>query len=138
MPKCWIVKSSPTGFVSFNLDKQAMAEIASRFDVPKLLKKLAEEGAIPSATEKLDNLLFYKGKGCNQCGNSGYKGRMGIYEVLEITEEISKMVMRKASSEEIMKEATNKNGMLTLLQDGFIKAKNGITTLEEIFRVTQE
>jgi type IV pilus assembly protein PilB len=123
--------------ISYNLDKKALADIEKHFDIGALIKKFSDEGIIDSK-EKISNLKFYKGKGCNQCGSNGYKGRIGIYEVLEITESIAQLVMRKASSDEIMQEATEKNNMMPLLQDGFVKAKNGITTLEEVFRVTQE
>ena len=85
----------------------------------------------------IESLLFYKGKGCKQCNSTGYKGRIGIFEVLEITKEISAMIVDKESSAKIEENAIA-NGMLTMIQDGFIKAKNGQTSIEEILRATQE
>ena len=79
---------------------------------------------------------FFRGKGCNQC-KDGYKGRMGIYEVLEVTPEVGELVLKKASSEVITNKA-QQQGMVPMLLDGFMKAKNGVTTLEEIVRVTKE
>jgi type II secretory ATPase GspE/PulE/Tfp pilus assembly ATPase PilB-like protein len=87
--------------------------------------------------QKMKEVLFYRGRGCQQCDNTGYKGRIGIYEVLEVNEEISQLILQKATVEELEKAAL-KSGMMTVAQDGFIKAKNGITTIEEVLRVTKE
>lgn len=84
-----------------------------------------------------DHRDFYYGKGCNTCGNSGYFGRVGIYEVLEMNDFIREAIMRRADAGEIKKIAI-KNGMVTLLEDGFQKALSGFTTIEEILRVIHE
>ncbi len=84
-----------------------------------------------------DHRDFYYGKGCNICGNSGYFGRVGIYEVLEMNDFIREAIMRRADAGEIKKIAI-KNGMITLLEDGFKKALAGSTTIEEILRVVHE
>jgi type IV pilus assembly protein PilB len=83
------------------------------------------------------NLTLYRSKGCNKCDNTGYLGRMGIYEVLEMDEEIGKLIVSRGSSEDIADVAI-KNGMITMQQDGFLKALEGITTVEEVLRVTRE
>lgn len=80
---------------------------------------------------------FYEGKGCKECDDSGYKGRIGIYEILEIADEVREAIMRRADAGEIQKIAI-KNGMITMLQDGFQKAVDGVTTIEEILRVIHE
>ncbi len=121
---------------SFNLDKKTIEELEKQFNLEKLEKNLAEQGYLEKK-QSLKSILFYRGKGCQQCNNTGYKGRIGIYEVLEVDEEISQMIVQKASRDELEKKAMEK-GMMTLLQDGFIKAKSGVTTIEEILRVTQE
>ncbi|RKY01356.1 type II secretion system protein GspE [Candidatus Poribacteria bacterium] len=77
---------------------------------------------------------FYRGRGCESCNNTGYKGRTGIFEILVNSKEISELIMRKADSEEI-EEAARRAGMRTMIEDGLQKAKAGITTLEEIVRV---
>ncbi len=82
-------------------------------------------------------VLYHPGDGCDQCAGHGYQGRMGIYEVLEVDPILQKMIITHATSEEIQTAAV-KNGMLTMQQDGFIKALRGMTTIEEIFRVTKE
>lgn len=80
---------------------------------------------------------LYKPVGCDKCGTSGYVGRVGIYEVLEITTGIQQMIMNHSTADDIQLAAV-KNGMLTMQQDGFIKAIAGLTTIEEILRVTRE
>lgn len=83
------------------------------------------------------HLTLYRSKGCNKCDNTGYLGRMGIYEVLEMNEEIGKLIVGHASTEDIQHVAVE-NGMITMQQDGFLKALEGITTVEEVLRVTRE
>ena len=85
---------------------------------------------------KIQKVYLYKGKGCKVCGNTGYDGRTGIFEVLEMTEDIKKMILKRSSSDEIMAVA-QRSGMTTMLEDGLEKALNGITTLEEVLRVTK-
>ncbi|MFA4889534.1 MAG: ATPase, T2SS/T4P/T4SS family, partial [Candidatus Omnitrophota bacterium] len=80
---------------------------------------------------------FFRGKGCVKCLQSGYKGRIGIYEFLPIDDAIKELITAKAPMAEIKKLATSL-GMLSLYQDGLQKAKEGKTTLEEVLRVTQE
>ncbi len=82
-------------------------------------------------------LLFKPGPGCETCGGNGYQGRMGIYEVLEVDEAVSKMIVGRATSDDIQMAAI-RAGMLTMQQDGFVKALQGKTTIEEILRVTRE
>ena len=81
--------------------------------------------------------LFQAGDGCDQCGGNSYLGRMGIYEVLDVNEALQKLIISHATSEEIQAQAI-RDGMLTMQQDGFLKAVRGLTTVEEILRVTRE
>ncbi len=80
---------------------------------------------------------FFRGKGCPNCMNSGYRGRKGIYELLVPNEEIRKLILEQKSSEEI-RQAAQKNGMTTLRQAGIENLLDGTTTPEELLRVTQE
>jgi type IV pilus assembly protein PilB len=80
---------------------------------------------------------FYKGIGCSECADSGYRGRIGIFEIMEINEEIEKQVLEKKPTSEIFKIATKK-GMINLVQDGIFKAAKGLIPLEEVLRVTRE
>ncbi|MBI2514650.1 type II/IV secretion system protein [Candidatus Wolfebacteria bacterium] len=80
---------------------------------------------------------FYKGAGCGECNQSGYKGRIGIYEVLEMDDAVRAAVLRKADASEI-REIAVKNGMTTMIKDGLEKVMAGVTTIEEILRVIHE
>lgn len=86
---------------------------------------------------KLKNQDFYRGKGCPECGNKGYKGRVGIFEILEVNDEIRNLIIKNAASDEIRKAAV-KSGMISMLADGMDKMSAGITTIEEVLRVVQE
>ncbi len=81
-------------------------------------------------------LKFYQGKGCKSCENSGYKGRIGIYEILAITPEMQQLILRRVSSEELNNLAINQ-GMVTMIQDGIIKAIKGTTSMKEVWRTTK-
>jgi len=82
-----------------------------------------------------DDLILYRPKGCEQCGKSGYKGRIGIHELLINTVEIQELIKQRASTEKIRQEAIQKNGMTTLKQDGMLKFFQGITDIKEVRRV---
>jgi general secretion pathway protein E len=80
---------------------------------------------------------LFRGKGCDDCRGTGYRGRTGIYELFGITEEVRSLIVRKASAGEIRRHAVEK-GMVTLREDGWGRVCAGLTTVEEILRVTQE
>ncbi|MEA1963126.1 MAG: type II/IV secretion system protein [Patescibacteria group bacterium] len=108
-------------------------------DEIKIINKDEKFKKIISEKYKKDlrKLYLYKGKGCKVCSGSGYKGRVGIFEVMEMNEAIKEKVLKKASSVEIEKIA-EKTGMSTMLEDGINKVLNGATTLDEVFRVVGE
>jgi type IV pilus assembly protein PilB len=85
--------------------------------------------------EALKEAVFYKGKGCRLCNNIGYQGRLAIYELLDMNETLRDMTYHVAAANEIRKAARTQ-GMTTLKEDGLRKAKDGKTTLEEVFRIT--
>ncbi|HEX9503479.1 MAG TPA: GspE/PulE family protein [Patescibacteria group bacterium] len=95
--------------------------------------------AIPKSAnvELPKRLVFYHSKGCEKCHNLGYKGRIGVYEVFNISEEMEKLITKGATTSEIKNQAVAE-GMLNMAQDGILKALQGITDIEEIFRVTEE
>ncbi len=80
------------------------------------------------------DVKFYHGRGCDNCRQTGYKGRVGIYELMIVNEEISEMIVRRAPLSEL-KEAARANGMHTLQEDGFRKCRDGMTTVDEVMRV---
>jgi type IV pilus assembly protein PilB len=79
--------------------------------------------------------LLQRGKGCPQCGHTGYRGRVGVYELMEVTPEVARLVMRRANAQELL-EAAMAEGMTTMRQDGIAKALKGLTTLEEVVQLT--
>ena len=94
--------------------------------------------AINFNTEKLpEKVVFYFGKGCSECSNTGYKGRTGIYELMVIDDSLSSLIVSGADRGKLEKQALA-NGMITLKVDGLEKVKKGITTIEEILRVTEQ
>jgi len=84
-----------------------------------------------------DKLMFSRGKGCPECANTGYLGRIGIFEVLPVTEKIARLIIERSAALDIEKVAVEE-GMITLKQDGYLKAIEGITTIEEVLRVGQD
>ena len=102
--------------------------------VKKILSQIPENSGYQL---DLNNLKFYQGKGCEKCDFLGYKGRIGIYEVLTMNKEVEKVILSKNVSEYEMEEVAKKQGMISMVQDGLLKAIDGITTVEEVFRVTE-
>jgi len=87
--------------------------------------------------DEVKTFPVYKGKGCSICNNTGYKGRVGLYEVMAIKEEIKELILSRASTSEVKKEAM-RLGMKTLRQSGIIKIRDGLTTIEEVLRSTMD
>jgi type IV pilus assembly protein PilB len=87
------------------------------------------------SADEAKTLKTYKGKGCTTCNNTGYKGRIGLYEVLEITDEIRELILIGASALELRKKAVD-DGMITLRESGLHKIRSGVTTIEEVVRET--
>ncbi len=119
----------------YTLTDDQIKSLSEQFDLDNILKVLIKRKVIdPKATFK--TIKFYKAKPSKECP-SGYKGRMGIYEVLEMSEKIRELTIKRASQDEILKTA-KEEGMVTMLEDGFAKAAQGLTTIEEVLRVTKE
>lgn len=128
----------------YKLSNEDVKNLESNYDMERILE-LIKKGQNPKADKiasskeknKWSEITFYKSSGCEQCGKEGYKGRLGIYEVLEVDDDMKVMISQKAPAEEIEKAAKEK-GMLTMVEDGFEKATQGVTSVEEILRVTRE
>lgn len=95
----------------------------------------------PALLEKkkidLNNLVFYTSPGCVECQNLGFKGRIGIYELLEMNKDIEQLILKGELSAYVVEEVAIKNGMITMVQDGLLKALEGTTSVDEIFRVVE-
>ncbi len=94
-----------------------------------------ERAALGVSGQDAKDITFYRGAGCDQCSGTGYKGRQGLYEVMALSPELRRMILRGASAADLQEQAV-KEGMLTLRMDGMMKIRKGITTLEEVVKET--
>ncbi|MCG2676815.1 type II secretion system ATPase GspE [bacterium] len=126
----FLVSSSVTAVMAQRLVRTICPKCREEHQPPK---EVLEELGL----SKEKGLKFYRGKGCGNCKNTGYFGRTGIFELLIPNEKIKDIVVRKTPATEIRKEAL-RAGMRSLREDGVFKIKEGITSIEEVLRVTQE
>ncbi len=117
------------------LKEADLKNIAKYCDLERILDILKKEKLVKE-NQTFKDIPFYRPKRSKEC-SEGYKGRIGIYEVLPITETIKEMIVKKSSSDQIQKQA-QKEGMMTMVEDGFLKAAQGITSIEEVLRVITE
>lgn len=136
---------------SFQPDEAILQQLQSVFHTqePGVLQQLhkleleAQKGGIGPDTDlgttdqQIVSLWKPHEEGCDQCGHSGYKGRIGIYEVLDNSPSVQSMIVKRGTSEDIQDQSI-KDGMVTMQQDGLVKVLRGITSLEEVLRVTAE
>jgi type IV pilus assembly protein PilB len=115
-------------------------------DIKKTLGDLLQEKNVKFSDQEEKDLKelgegkkfkLFKGKGCDKCGASGFKGRIALFEVLSVTDKIGRLILERAPSGKIEQQATE-DGMIKLIQDGYLKALEGITTIEEVLRVARE
>ena len=97
-------------------------------DIKKVLGRLYPNNQV---------IKLYRGKGCPECNNTGYYGRVGIFEVMPLSEKIGRLVLERSAASEIEKQAVEE-GMITMKQDGYLKILEGTTTIEEVLRVAEE
>ena len=121
----------------YRLSQKEIKALSKTFDLKKILDVFKSQKVIDPKIKDWSELDFFKGKGCEHCHQQGYKGRIGTFEVLEITGNIASLINKESTSDIINQKAIQEN-MVTILQDGFIKAAKGITTIEEVLRVTRE
>jgi type IV pilus assembly protein PilB len=124
----------------YSMTTKEIETLSKTFRTDEILASLKKSESLKGkikSTAKWEDVKFFRPKGCEQCGGEGYKGRVGIYEVLETTDEIRKLINNSSSSDVLEKKA-REEGMDTLVEDGFIKAAEGITSVEEILRVSKE
>ncbi|MBU0732031.1 GspE/PulE family protein [Patescibacteria group bacterium] len=120
--------------------KCVTSEVVTGKDLEHIKREAEERG---TTLEKIlgkksaKELRIYHGRGCKTCGNSGYKGRVGIFEVMEIEDNIKKLIMSRTDSG-VIRDRAVENGMLTMFEDGLTKVVSGKTTIDEIIRVTSE
>ena len=129
----FLISSSLSGILAQRLVRKICADCKEEYaPSADALKGL---GAQFSAEK--EKVKFYRGKGCGHCSKSGYKGRIGIFELLVPDEKIRNLIVAKSSMEELRKQA-KASGMTSLKEDGIRKALEGLTTVEEVLRVTED
>ncbi|MBX4191381.1 MAG: GspE/PulE family protein [Candidatus Doudnabacteria bacterium] len=121
----------------YKIDKVYEDDLKKEYNIDHLLQIMKAEKYADEKVQSLTELTFYKGKGCDKCGHSGYRGRRGIYEVMEVSVPIQDLIMKQAPTNQIQEKAIEE-GMIMMWQDGFIKCTQGQTTIEEVVRVSKE
>ena len=121
--------------IKYKLSNSEIKNLKKYCDLDKI-NKILRDNKLLKGNQTIKNIPFYRPKPSGECAE-GYKGRVGIFEVLLITESIKELIVKRATSDEITEQA-KKEGMLTMIEDGFIKAAQGITSIEEILRVIIE
>ena len=111
-----------------------LATLRSRPDFDATIEALKKQGAVATTGDPLSRMLLFKGRGCRQCAGTGFAGRIGIFELFEMTDQFRQMITERRDGPAIRNVALA-NGMKTMLQDGLAKAFLGETTLQEVFRV---
>jgi len=135
----FLINSSVNAIVAQRLCRRICEDCREPFQVDpaNLAEAEREIKALPAQEKQPGKIQFFHGKGCSTCSNTGYKGRVGIYEIFELTDDLKILVAKRASGTELAAQAV-KNGMVTMRQDGILKAVDGITTLDEVWRVSEE
>lgn len=139
--KSFVIAPAISAIIGQRLVRKLCVECKKQIQpVPFILERVKNIlSSIPKSAEISlpRDFKFYHSEGCKACHNTGYKGRIGIYEVLVKSESMEKLILSETSSA-VIKEVAVKEGMVTMVQDGLLKALAGITDVEEVFRVTQE
>ena len=128
----YLVASSVVAIVAQRLVRTICPKCRARYTPPQSV--LADVGL---TEEQIKNANFMRGKGCNSCQKTGFRGRIGIYELLMVDSQVRQMIFENQSTTEIRKYAISDGGMTTLFRDGVEKVLSGITTFEEIYRVAK-
>jgi len=105
--------------------------------VRKELKIISPEDLSQYDISSLEQIDFYQGKGCEECGKLGYKGRLAIFEAMEVDKDVQEIISSQRDSESALRKLAEKKGFVSMRQDGLIKVIKGMTTLSEVERVTE-
>ncbi len=140
----FLISSSLRMVMAQRLVRKICEDCKEKETVPDSIKKTIKEELQKISAKELEKygldqdgeIDFYHGRGCEKCNGTGLKGRVAIYEAVPITEKIKTIITEKDGSEPLITEERNRMGLLTMKQDGLLKALKGFTTLEEIERVT--
>jgi general secretion pathway protein E len=130
-----ITRLTDMGVENYLITSSVVAVLAQR-----LVRRICEQCRVSDGTRLSpwgDEVPVWRGVGCPACFGAGFRGRVGIFEMMELNDEIRKLILRNADASDLT-EAARRNGMRTLREDGWLKIRNGVTTAGEVLRVTQE
>ncbi|MHC4703935.1 MAG: GspE/PulE family protein [Planctomycetota bacterium] len=126
----FLITATIEGIVAQRLVRRICARCKTQFDPTEA--QLMELKLLP---EDVEGKVFYYGKGCSKCNGTGYRGRVGLFEIMVFNDEIRELVMNQASTG-VLREAAVKNGMTLLRENGLAAIYDGITTIDEIAKET--
>jgi len=139
--------SAVTRLQDMGVEPYLLSSVLEGVLAQRLVRRICQVCRVPDTPSPADiealgieadpHAKLFRGRGCDDCRGTGYRGRTGIYELFVITEDVRSLIIRRASSREIRRLAIDA-GMVTLRQDGWARAVDGVTTIEEVLRVTQE
>lgn len=133
----FLMASSMNAVMAQRVVRTICPDCKEPYEAPEPVVKQLKESLGKLFPASGDKVKLYRGKGCEKCGDTGYRGRIGIFEVLKVDEKVGRLILERSSAQDIEKLATEE-GMVTIVQDGFMKALEGITTMEEVLRVAEE
>ncbi len=131
----YLISSSLVGVLAQRLVRVICPQCRERFVPEKEVRQRIADELKRVREMKEEDVVVYRGKGCEHCSNTGYSGRTGLFELMMINDDIRRLIVEKSSSDKI-RRAAMENGMLTLAEDGWYKVLKGVTSIEEVVRVT--
>ncbi|HRV32164.1 MAG TPA: GspE/PulE family protein [Candidatus Paceibacterota bacterium] len=137
----FLVAATINAILAQRLVRRICKDCITSIPVDQNIKDLIKKYYLDSPYKKTKAIIpnqLYKGKGCKSCNFTGYKGRLAIYEILNINESIRTLIQSSRFNLDTLREAAGKTNMITMFEDGLIKAELGLTTIEEILRVIKE
>lgn len=133
----FLLASTITAIVGQRIVRKICSTCRESYIPPPRIIEEIKAGLGPLFPANDQQVKLYKGRGCSECGSSGYRGRVGIFEVLQISDKIAQLILEHPETSAIEKAAISE-GMITMKQDGYLKVLRGETTIEEVLRVAQE
>lgn len=133
----FLLASTMTGVLAQRIARKICDHCKIQYDPPQEIVNEITKVLGEYTPKTQGKIKLFKGQGCDNCGDTGYFGRVGIFEVMTITDKIAKLILQKSDAATIENQAKSE-GMMTMKQDGYLKVVEGITTIDEVLRVAQE
>lgn len=141
----FLLSSSLRMVIAQRLVRRICSECKEEMEVPEsvrertasILSRITPEERLKYGLKEPDDIRFYHGKGCEACNGTGLKGRLAIYEVIPVTDNVKNIITEKQGNEELVRKERDAMGVVTIEEDGLLKAASGLTTIAEVERVTE-